>query len=76
MMKMQRVTWIDSCTHSGWGHYAKDELTLAQCTSIGIRVPSHKGTVALAGSKQGCQIADVITIPRSCVKKIETLKVD
>jgi hypothetical protein len=76
-MEMQRVTWIDSCTHSGWGHYAKDDLTLAQCTSIGIRVPSHKGTVALAGSKGATgQLSDVMTIPRSCVKKIETLKVD
>ena len=74
---MQRVTWIDSCTHSGWDRYTKDELTLCQCTSVGIRVPSPKGTVALAGSKGATgQLSDVMTIPRSCVKKIETLKVN
>ena len=76
-MKMQRVTWIDSCTHSGWNFYSANDLALARCTTVGFRVKSPKGTIALAGSKgESGSYSDVMTIPRSCVKKIETLKVD
>jgi hypothetical protein len=76
-MKMQRVTWIDSCTYTTWDHYAPGDLNPATCTSVGMRVPSSKGSIALAGSTDPCgKHGDVICIPRRCVKKIETLKVN
>ena len=76
-MKMQRVTWIDTCTYSPWGNYGPRDLKPVTCTSVGMRVPSSKGSIALAGSTapDGTH-GDVICIPRRCVKKIETLKVN
>jgi hypothetical protein len=75
-MRMQRVSWVDSCTETGWSSLEKKDLTLAKCTTIGLRVKSAKNVVALAQSRSDAgSFSEVMIIPRSCVRKIERLEV-
>ena len=76
-MKMQRVTWLDSSSNSGWKKRAREDQTLLTIVSAGFRMPSTRNVVSLAQNlDENGQTNDVMNIPRSCVKKIETLTVN
>ena len=76
-MKTQRVTWVDSNSNGGWRKRTKEEQKLATVTTVGFRMPSVRKVVSLAQNvDENGQTNDVMTIPRSCVRKIETLRLD
>lgn len=84
--KLVEVTWIDAHSYGGasWTAYdddAKAAMSRAEvCTSVGFIFHQSKESLAIVASvsydKDGgvCQIGGHMTIPRSMIKKVRTLK--
>lgn len=69
------VEWEDSNSHGNWG--SKDEyakLTTAQCRSVGYLLRSDRKEIHLVQSvdTKG-KMADSISIPRGCVRRIKRI---
>ena len=74
--KIQKVTWHDTATFTGW-QKANKVLRPALCTTIGKLVRSDKDSITLAGSfdNEDGSFLDPITIPRGCIVKIRNIKI-
>jgi len=74
------VEWLDSCVDSGWHAHDAAFVRAAptQCTSVGYLIERTKAQLVLAQSvtatDDGDQIADVLTIPASVVKRVRRLR--
>lgn len=71
--KLVEVEWIDSCHNQGWGSIEnhKRESGPATCRTVGYLVESTSKRVVLAQSQSSYSghAGDIMTIPRSCVRK-------
>jgi hypothetical protein len=68
------VYWQDSAVQDGWNE--EHELSgLADVATTGYVVKRTPHTIAVAGSvADGDQLGEVMTIPMSCVRRIERLR--
>ncbi len=75
-MQAVRVEWVDSSSETGWqrkNHRCSGGISY--CESLGFIIRKNKREIALAQSKSSIgSIAEVMTIPMVCVKKITKLK--
>ena len=71
--RQRRVTvyWIDSSVHTGWNE--EGELTgLAEIATTGYIIVRAPDEIVVAGSvTDNGLLGEVMTIPRSCVQRIE-----
>lgn len=68
------VEWIDSMGKAGWVYEHEEADT--RCTSVGHLVKSDKKSVILAlNTAMVGSYGDLITIPRSAVRRIRKLKI-
>ena len=73
------ISWVDSSVDSGWIRADQIESALSgrpiMCQTAGflVRQSRHSLIVALSMNEYG-GVADVITIPRECVRIIRHLK--
>jgi len=76
-MPKVEIVWIDSCTSGRWRTLDdyQDNEGLVECHSIGYMTKKNKKEVQVVQQiSREARVADSITIPRSCIKKIRRLK--
>lgn len=70
-----KVDWIDSATEGGWQKKCKTSGGVCTCYSVGFVIRRNKRELTLAQSKSEFgNIAEVISIPTSCIKSIKQLE--
>ena len=79
-MKMVLVEWEDPCTYATHGWLPKedtdDETMLPiSCVSVGILYKENKERIVLYMNGNKHDFCNAQCIPRSCIKRIRTLKV-
>jgi hypothetical protein len=72
--KIIEVLWMDACTHTGW-QSSDYKASTVWVTTIGVEWENNKEYIAVALNidEQG-QPADIISIPKSCIKKVKVVK--
>jgi hypothetical protein len=74
-LKLVEVTWVDSYTQHGWKpttDFLEDQGF--DCKSVGYLIQKSAEWVQLIQTQgPNDKLADSITIPRACVKKIRSL---
>ena len=74
-MKLLLVEWDDSSTCVGW-HRLSSEDDISHCISTGLLCKETEKSITLTISKSELgSIAETISIPRSCIKRIRRLRV-
>ena len=72
-MKIEKITWIDSCSNPGWQHWHEDDPRPIECESVGYPIGENEKAVTLAQSRsleEGVlPYADLIHIPKTAIKK-------
>ncbi len=75
--KIVRIEWEDSCSDDAWQSREK-ALTHSpsKCRTVGFLLKKDKKEVTVAGnlSDTTTQVGMLMSIPRSCIKKITILK--
>ena len=77
-MRTVLVRWSDSCSWSGWHDKASIERepeTVHNCCTVGILINEKDGVITVAQSVSPSSYGDLITIPKSSIKKVYTLRV-
>ena len=76
-MKLVIIEWEDAYSHGGWHAHNKDVDHVAQCVAIGVLLYNDESQVTIAQSISNTSgnVADTMSIPRGCVKRIRYLKV-
>lgn len=74
--KLYYIQWADSCSMSGWHPSNFGALDVSQTYSIGWLIEIDEESVTVAGSASPVtdEFNGVITIPRSAILKVCTLK--
>ncbi len=74
-MKLVMVEWVDSCSQYGWHKPEEYDANVIHICSVGMLVREKDDSVSLISGK-GIQWDTMMTIPRACIKRIRTLKVE
>lgn len=72
-MKIVEVTWKDSTTYDAWQHESGMISKVATCKTVGYLYSKTKNKVVLVASKSIGTVAQMMVIPRKCIKKIRKL---
>jgi hypothetical protein len=69
------VEWVDSCAHHGWRD-EDEEFPVSFCRTSGYLIHRDKTRVTIASSQDATSghVSDIITIPRSAIRKVRRLK--
>jgi hypothetical protein len=70
-VNIYHVLWIDSCSQPGWQFFSDIEpMEPLECESVGFVVERNQASVTLCLSFTENALAHMLTIPKSCVKKM------
>ena len=74
-LKYVLVEWVDSVSHDPWEHYSDAEFAPHTIVSVGILLRDDTNIVALAlnADPSSEMISCTITIPKSCIVRMEDL---
>ncbi len=75
-LRIVEVEWVDSCVKGGWRMREEylEGKGLSQCRTVGYLLRSDRQEVMVVQSQSNTGgVADSMTIPRRCVKKIRYL---
>ncbi len=75
-MKLVLVEWVDSASCSGWHRLSLESDCICSCVAAGLlcHEDEKQGVITYSKSDSG-NIAETISIPKSCIKRIRQLKV-
>lgn len=75
-MKVERVTWVDSCAYQGWHKMADESYSVSECQTVGFVVCEDERCLALAPSvfMDAGSASDVMVIPKGVITKRKKLK--
>ncbi len=77
-MQIVKVEWEDSSSDGGWckGEVAKERRGISKCETVGYLLKKDRVEVTVCQNRSldTGNIADTMSIPRKCVKKITVLK--
>ena len=75
-MKLVMIEWIDSCTITGWHRLNTGMDCVSNCIAIGLMCHEDNKQIVITYAKSDSgHIAETLTIPKSCIKRIRYLKV-
>lgn len=75
-MQIVKVEWVDSSVDSGWHNkkHPGEAIGVSHCESVGFLLQKSRKEIVICLSQSKWSVGDIMTIPRSCVKKITRLK--
>jgi hypothetical protein len=75
--KIIKIWWEDSNSVSGWQESRDCKISKADCETVGFLVEETKEAICLALNRCTtpgvCPYGHLITIPKSCIKKMKVL---
>ena len=75
-MKLVLVEWVDSASCSGWHRLDSGLDGVCACVSAGLLCSENEKQIVITyGKSDTGNIAETISIPRSCIKRMRQLKV-
>ena len=75
MNRIERIDWLDSCSHDGWHSAGDIAYEPVKCVTVGYLVHETDTSVTLAQSvHDGDQRAGVMTIPKAVIQTRMHLK--